>query len=410
MSWADRLREAAYTSPSGVRFSFEYEDVGRNFERKGAALEFPDADGTYVQDLGPTGRRYPMRFILWGEDYDQQATAFENALAERGTGKLEHPAYGTIQTVPLGRVARRDDLKTAGNQAIIEVTLWETLEQIYPIGQSDRGASVLSSVDNFNAASAAQFAKVNPTEDPKARSWLESALVASKTGLETVANSQADVSKQFRTLFNSVNDNTTALIDDPLSLATQTTLFLQSPARAVAASVQSRLVAFNALLSTLVGAPDNTSPTSAQDLYAQDLYAMTYVTGGILSVVNTEFQTRTGAIEAAEEVLNQFETAVTWRDEQYLAYAERGETDTGEAYQALQDATALTVGFLVEISFTLAQERSIVLDRNRSIVDLAAELYQDAPDEHLDFLVNSNKLSGDEIIELPVGREIVYYV
>jgi len=61
------------------------------------------------------------------------------------------------------------------------------------------------------------------------------------------------------------------------------------------------------------------------------------------------------------------------------------------------------------LSFSLKQERSIVLDRARTIVDISAELYGEV-DAQLDFLINSNNLSGSEILEVPKGREIVYYV
>lgn len=83
--------------------------------------------------------------------------------------------------------------------------------------------------------------------------------------------------------------------------------------------------------------------------------------------------------------------------------------DTGESYRALQNASALAVGFLVELSFTLAQEHRIILDRPRTLIDLVAELYGEI-DPQLDFFINTNDLSGDEIIELPAGREIVFYV
>jgi hypothetical protein len=69
---------------------------------------------------------------------------------------------------------------------------------------------------------------------------------------------------------------------------------------------------------------------------------------------------------------------------------------------------ALTAGHLVETSFTLLQERRIVLDRERTIIDLAAELYGSV-DDRLDLLINSNDLTGSEILELPRGRTIVYY-
>ncbi len=84
MSWNDRLREAAYTSPDGTRLTFHYENVSRTFDKKTSSFEFPDADGTYIQDTGHSGRRYPMRLFFWGDDYDIDAEAFDALLRERG--------------------------------------------------------------------------------------------------------------------------------------------------------------------------------------------------------------------------------------------------------------------------------------------------------------------------------------
>ncbi len=56
----------------------------------------------------------------------------------------------------------------------------------------------------------------------------------------------------------------------------------------------------------------------------------------------------------------------------------------------------------------MAAERSIVLDRDRTILDLCAELY-DEVDEKLDLIIDTNNLSGDEVFELKAGRRIVYY-
>jgi hypothetical protein len=104
---------------------------------------------------------------------------------------------------------------------------------------------------------------------------------------------------------------------------------------------------------------------------------------------------------------------VAWRDQaftdvQAIEFGGAGVVDTGEAYQALQQAVALTAGFLIQVSFTLAAERRIVLDRDRTIIDVAAELYGSV-DDRLDFLINTNNLSGDDILELKRGRSLVYY-
>jgi hypothetical protein len=85
------------------------------------------------------------------------------------------------------------------------------------------------------------------------------------------------------------------------------------------------------------------------------------------------------------------------------------QVDPGGAYQALQAAVALVAGFLIETSFSLSVERRIVLDRPRTIVDLAAELFGSV-DDRLDELINNNALTGSEILELPRGKTIAYFV
>lgn len=414
MAWQERLKEAAYTSPDGTRTVFQYENVGKSVTKKTTGFEFPDADGTYVQDLGHSGRRYPLRMFFWGPDYDLQADAFEESLIERGVGKLEHPLYGTVDVVPFGAITRRDDLKTAANQAVIQVTFWETIGLIYPSSQQDPASSVLNAVGGYNELSAEELEGSlglgTAIERVSFRDKYQALLDRARSTLQPIADAQDNVRQQFDAIGDSINEGIDVLISDPLTLAFQTVLFIQSPAR-VLQNITARLEAYGALATSLitgdsaVSQPGNDSRNS-NEFHVTDLYASTYVTGSIVSVVNNQFVTKTEALQAAEIVLQQFEGVAAWRDDNFQSLAE---VDTGAAYQKLQEAVALTAGFLVEISFTLKQERSVVLDRPRTAIDVAAELYGTV-DVDLDFLINSNNLSGSEILELPEGREIVFYV
>lgn len=414
MPWQDRLQDGAYISPSGRRIPFSYENVSKNFNKKGTAFEFPDADGTFVQDLGRTGTRYPLRIIFWGNDYDLTANAFETILSERGIGTLEHPIYGTKKVVPLGPINRRDDLKDAANQAIFEITFFETILAVYPTGQIDPRSQITLSVSEFNAAMAEQFAGqsnlTSAVEQANAKGFFGTALDAAQSGLQAIADTQAAVQSAFDTIYDSINLGIDILIRDPLTLAFQTAAMLQAPARALA-SINDRLDAYRNLLDSIIGGNDSVaSPgldsTPINEFTIDDLFSSTYVSSSVLSNINVSFQTKTDAITAASELADQFADLIEWRD---LNYESLGIIDTGEAYQKLLEAVSLTLGFLVDLSFDLRQERIITLDRPRTIVDLAAELYGSI-DDRLDFLINSNSLTGDEILELPLGREIKYYV
>jgi len=440
MSWADRIREAAYNSPNGTRIVFDYENVRKSFDKKTTAFNFPDADGTFIQDMGHTGRRYPLRVFFWGDNHDVQASAFEAALQERGVGKLEHPMYGAVDVVPFGTITQRDDLKTSANQTVIEVTFWETIDLIYPASQSDPASNVLSAVDEYNIAAAAEFEDVtsldSAVEQSSFKNIYTSLLDNVKSGLQVVADVQEDVQKQFNAINDSINEGIDVLISQPLALAFQTILLIQAPARAIAnikarlesqanlftsitsgggagggvSSVDTRLNSYDNLTdATITGdkaiITPGTDSRNSNEFHTNDLYVSTYVTGSIISVVNNRFTTKTEALEAADFILEQFAEVVAWRDDNFESL---GELDVGKAYQQLQEAVAVTVGFLVEISFTLKQERKLILDRNRTIIDLVGELYG-STDDQLDFFITSNSLTGSEILELPKGREIVYY-
>lgn len=414
MAWDDRLKEGAYTPPSGGRLTFQFENVSKTVGKKTAAFDFPDVNGTHVQDNGHTGRRYPLRLFFSGGDHDVEAVAFENALLETGTGKLEHPFYGTVNVVPFGEIKTRDDLKTAANQSIIEITFWATIGLVFPANQQDPAAAVLTAVSEYNEAAASEFEEVtdldSAVEQADFKNMYQALLDATQSNLQAIADVQDDVRTQFNAIVDSINQGIDILVSQPLTLAFQTTLMIQAPARALA-NIEARLSAYADLTNSIItgdGAvvSPSTDPTNSNTFHTNDLYVSTYVTGSVVSVVNNQFITKTEALETAETVLQQLSDVTDWRDANFQSL---GEIDTGGAYQQLQEAVALTAGFLVEISFTLKQERRIVLTRARTAVDLVAELYGTV-DDQLNFFISSNDLSGSEHLEIPKGREIVYYV
>jgi hypothetical protein len=414
MSWQDRVREAAYTSPSGTRIVFLYENVRYTFDKRGTAFNFPDAEGTSVQETGNSGRRYPLRVIFSGNDYDLESASFESAVSEVGTGKLDHPVYGSKDVVPLGSITRRDDLKTASNQAVFEVTFWETSGLIYPSSQQDPSSAVIFAIDELNETLPEEFDEVTNLDTAIEKVSLESeynsSFLNTDSLLGSIASTQRDVFQQYTSIKSSIEQGISVLIDQPKALASQTLQLIQSPARAVA-DIRDRLDAYRQLISGIVDSVTSVFSKSrdsrnSNNFHSQELYSFAYLSGSIISVVNNQFETKKDAIEAAEEILAQFDDINDWRDSNYSSL---DEIDTGSSYQKIQEAVALTAGFLVEISFTLKQERIITLDRDRTIIDVEAEIYGTV-DENLDFLINSNNLTGSEILEIKKGKEIKYYI
>lgn len=461
MAWVDRLKEAAYTSPGGDRIVFQYEDVSVNWTNKTGAFDFPGVDGTYVQAYhGSTGRRYPVRAFFSGPNCDLGGDAFESLLREPGVGKLEHPLYGAKQVVPFGEITREDRLKSGGNQTIVEVVFWSTIGIAYPSVQLDPLAGVISAVDLYNAAMAAEFASQIDVSSVSTLIALgnqyKALLKNTKAVLRDVAAAQQSVQDTFDDIADGINEGIDVLIKTPLNLAFATTQLIQTPGRALA-SIKARLDAYGQLAANIFGATDAISkPGGAggsgigdagqgndsqepNKFHARNVFASTAVTGSLVSVVHagstdtstgakssavvdsgataeSGFQTKADAVAAADAIFAQYDACVNWRDLNYESISGDGDgistvqnTDTGGSLQQLQNAVAVTAGYLVQISFNLNQERIITLDRERCPLDLVAELYG-ATDSRLDQFIQTNNLSGDEILLIPEGRRIAYYV
>ena len=69
-----------------------------------------------------------------------------------------------------------------------------------------------------------------------------------------------------------------------------------------------------------------------------------------------------------------------------------------------------TEKLLIENSFSLPSVKIIKLDRDRQVVELLCQLYGEDGFNRMDEFINDNALTADEIVCLPMGREVKYYV
>lgn len=420
MTWADRIAEAAYTSPGGTRQTFAFEDVSKEIDKRAAVFQFPGIDGSYLQDNGQSERRFPLRCIFTGPDCDSEAEAFEALLLERGSGKLDHPLYGKKDVVPYGTITRRDDLVNAANQSVIEVTFWSTLGAIYPSSGFSAKGELVSKLGNASSKVSRTFNKTMnlQTEARRAAAKLSirEALRNIQGPMLRIAAVTDSINREFRRLVSEINFGLDVLIGTPLLLARKILDLVTAPARALA-GIQARLESYADLLDRMTTRSSVSNPIAdqsvipalrvrrANEYQIASLVAFASVQGSVTSVTENTFTAKPQALAAAEAIIAQAETLTTWSDQRN---ADLLQIDEGEGYQALQEVIALAVGFLVEISFSLVPERAIVLDRPRNIVELAAEIYGSI-DDRLDFLISTNKLTGSGIIEIPRGRRILYY-
>ena len=154
------IKDARYTSPSGSEFIFAFGNVSRTTELKTGVFTYPMLDGATVQHQGRGAMTFPLACIFHGADCMEAASAFEEALHERGAGELQHPIYGTHRVKPTGNIVREDPLVTGMNQSIVTITF---TQHLYDDDENVLNEVAANAIDEnhelFEDAAAADFAE-----------------------------------------------------------------------------------------------------------------------------------------------------------------------------------------------------------------------------------------------------------
>lgn len=445
MAWQDEIGGASYTAPSGKKIEFNFESgLSRKTPLKTAENTFPDVDGAEIQSLGLGGKKFPMTAIFSGGDCLTAASEFEEALCERGVGVLEHPIYGKLNVVPTGEIERVDDLVDSLNESRVKVTFAETIvDESFPDGE-------VAAVDDLDAAAAAY-------EDAAAESFadmIETASIDDQLDLQATLKAQIDainqgiadimedvnafreetrkISREIQTVKNTLNKmigTVDVMVGSAMEIATAMIQLIRLPGELVMgamAKIEGYATIASSILNTI-----KRDPVGAAAIKNQ--YAATSVAlGGIVSAVSygvaksaldasgkTEnngstmasvssggFASRSDALLAADSIVEMFETYKNYMDSQT---AKDAFVDSGEGYAALLENVTAAVKIIQTASFSLPTTRICKLGRDRQVIELLCELYGADGFSRLDEFIMDNKLNADEIVELPMGREIRYY-
>jgi prophage DNA circulation protein len=408
MAYKDRLRTAAYRSPSGATFTLQFDDVERQGGKKAAVHEFPQQNTADVQDLGNQAERFPLSIYFTGADYDLQADNFWRALSERGPGSLQHPRYGDIPVLPLSW-AQSEKLVNGLGAADFKIDFIRVQTQVvFPITSVASGALVSDAVQKSIKAGIDDAAELYEITNAAEAAAVKAQTLSFVEGYEDFFGGITAISEGVQTesnrLVSKITNTIDTLIDAPAELFTSVADLAALPARigtsivrkvdAYRLQVVSIIDTFQAIPATYAGAIAN-----GQALLAAFGFVAEAATVGDLT-------SREEAITAAETL-----DAITQAVQQGIEATESavpGYVASQETLAGLTDAMANARAALINQAYNLRTERRITLATERTPLDLVAEFYGGSIDE-LDDFIKTNGLQGDEIILIPAGREVVYY-
>lgn len=420
MSWQNRVRtEIRMTSPGGNIFTPKWIGDERSKEKKLGIFDYPNFDGSIVQDLGITGSRYPLTIYFDGEDNDLESQRFYTACDERGTWEIVHPVKGNL-SLQLISVTEHIQPNTSGN-----VTTFDT-SWIEPAAESivKTDAQIKAEIDYqsqiVNGSAAGQYnsniSDATAADSIANKQTVQKSLVKADSFLSNLSAVSDDVSAEITSINRGIQDTLDQATIDKLSLAGQIQQAVQLPSL-VANDLQARLSAYIALSDDIF----TLSPTGAKISDKNIVSVVELVEASIFvsianSITAADLTTRTEAVNLIDTLTDLFNTITENLDNVQDAFLlnsiDKQYFSNSQSYSDLLILLGLMIAYLLRNLLNLKIEKRFTLDRPRSPIEITVTEYGSlgVNDINLDFFIATNALYGNEIRLLPAGKEVAVYV
>jgi hypothetical protein len=372
-------------------------------------------------DLGWDDDGYPMSCVFSGPDHDTDALAFIETLKERATpsrpGILEHPREG-IKEVVVESVATTHDPVHDAAETIVEVVF---LLQIRLPGQRNE-SPVVATRKQFEAVNAAGANDFSLAQSVATAGDRLATIQEVKAQLKNITNAIGDVvaaNAQALATFNAIQadilQSLDTIVKSPLTLATQMQQMTQA-ALAVPGNLAEKTVGWIELYNAAIGNSNlfDATPTSANKnrVATQELTATSGLSANLANVVFQidQFDSKSVAFDALsraqQEVLNLGADLDYMQDTYEKELLQDRFYSQREAYQELSELTRVVTAATRQLSGRLRTTVTVKLLSDTHLYDLAAKYYRDVSDDSLDFIIDQNGLTLENLYVIPAGTEL----
>lgn len=430
MSWQDRMMPIIMlTSPNGDFFEAKWSGDERSFEKSVQRDKYPLIKGETGVDLGGGADGYDITIVFDGENCDVKAESFYRACEQSGTWWIQHPVHGRLE-LQLLSVRQPVDPVRSGGSVEVETKWFEPLDPVTLVTLRQMTAAIDSAAAAMTSYSVSIYsAKVKKTgwgdisaiigvinliagiAGMIAERMASTAVSPPAVELAKTAKGKADA--DLSTEIDATKADTSAF--DPGAIATACHTSIQSIAL-MSSDTSTTVSAMNDLVDGAAALLPTTTSTSALNrAMTLEVQLEAALVAACLSATIGKLQTRTQAVESSKAlatlfakitgildgVMEQFEDEIR-PDRRYYAQT--------ETYQSALQMVSQTIDYLLRQAFDLAIEKTIMLDRDKTPLQICTEEYGSAGESKVDDFIEWNDLQGDDVMILGPGREVVVYV
>lgn len=415
MSYLDRKNQLKYVSPSGEEFFPNIKQFGENFSHAAPVFTSPFVDGGIHQDMGLTPSGFNLSFEFFGADHDKEAARFYSAIREIGIGTLTEPYSKIERKVQPIQVEKSFNIINDIARIFFTVTFEEDSGEAVVNSETSLTDSANTAIDDSTTESATSF-----------ESQLNAESVTEKATITTsYQDTLTDIQKQIDCAISSAESSIDSIIDAPYDTVLSLVTLLQTPGTANQ-RILNKITGYQTLMSNMIKKVDFTDFTISQinDMKNVASYNQMYgaaITIGMASqIMDSSYTTKSEVITAITILKNTYADYQNYLDDiqrNYLVEFDNSDgafIQNGELQKKLQSMITIISGFIFKIAFSLKTEYIFYTEQPTNMYNIAYEYYPDYLRENevecLDFIEETNKLSGNELIFIPANRKMLVYI
>lgn len=406
MSWINRVQNRIEIR-TGDGQVYEPDYLNPEFEQgyNLSEFEFRNVPGTLVIREQPKGRRFRLQIIFQGDLHLEDSERFRQSTFDRRPWIVIHPKYDELLVHP---VSLRFD-NTSENVTTVTGTIVETIEEVFPNTTESPEDEILAkktALDEVSAESYEQEISSTGLRVSDASQIQDNLASVQDKSLELTQSNQeaANIRNTVRLASTNVNNS----IGDVTGFIRDVQAAVNFPFL-IEAETQDRINALKESLDTLFSG----SITRNQKKYYEVNGASSISSICTASITNSTYETRSDVDVVISSLVDTFNTFIVNLDslQSETATEPNSYTPSEEVLRGLYDIVNFTVSRLFEIALGSKQELIYVVESDTNPILLAHMIYGlDSEDSNLQKLVRNNNIGISELLLIPKGREIKYYV
>lgn len=265
------------------------------------------------------------------------------------------------------------------------------------------------------AASLDQFTSIAKQESVSDISAIKSAANLSLSLMDSAFSALEGFEQASSSIRRGISDSLNMSPIDLTVLGGQIQSIMSLPAK-ISGDVLSAIRPVKYFIDKMIALPDNVADQTYLNVVAiRELFLTSANSSIAVSSTIGSVSTRSESVEVSLTASNEFKEITDFLDSDQELFSnniiEKQYFSQSSSFIESTILTAMAIRYLNKQSFDLAVEKVIVLDRERSPIEIAISEYGDDDIERsIELFIRSNKITGNDIIVIPAGREVSIYV